>query len=186
MPYRTEVLRRTEVSSYVGLDVQDALVYDAAIRPDAVWDGVTIPFPDRSFDSALATEVFEHVPDIDLLLGEIRRVLRPGGILFFTTPFVWPYHEMPHDCQRWTAPGLKRRLEVAGFREVAITCEGNWHSALAQMVGLWAARAPMPSVMRRLTRYPAFAIQKILMRFEGDSQPAENSMPRGISGTARV
>jgi SAM-dependent methyltransferase len=147
---------------------------------------VTIPFPDQSFDSVIATEVFEHVPDIDLLLREIRRIMRPKGVLFFTTPFVWPFHETPHDCQRWTAMGLQKHLKAAGFQDEQITCEGNWHSSLAQMIGLWVARAPMSSRVRRVLRYPAFAVQKILMRFEGNSEPVENSMPRCIFGTARL
>ena len=88
MPYRTEILQKTKVSSYVGLDVERALVYDVSVRPDATWDGVTIPFPDQNFDSAIATEVFEHVPDVDLLLREIRRILRPGSVILHHTIYL--------------------------------------------------------------------------------------------------
>ena len=186
MPYKEEIRQKTEISSYIGLDIENAFVYDAMIRPDVTWNGVTIPFPNQSFDTAIATEVFEHVHDIGLLLREVRRVLRPGGVLFFTTPFIWPYHETPHDCQRWTSFGMEGHLKAAGFRGEEITCDGNWHSSLAQMIGLWVARAPMSGMVRRLIRYPAFAMQKILMRFEGESQPMENPMPRCISGTARI
>ena len=82
--------------------------------------------------------------------------------------------------------GVQRHLSAAGFQIEDITCEGNWHSCLAQIIGLWVARAPMPGITRRLVRYPAFILQRILMTFEGDSEPMENSMPRCISGIARL
>lgn len=185
MPYRREILKNSKVSSYTGLDLEDALVYDPDIHPDVVWDGSEIPLPDRSFDCAIATEVLEHVTDIDLLLREIHRILIPGGVFFFTTPFIWPYHETPHDCQRWTALGLQSHLRAAGFHDDSIVSQGNWYSSLAQMIGLWGARAPMPRIFRTAIRYPLFLLQRILIRFDGDSLPVENSMPRCICGTAR-
>lgn len=38
------------------------------------------PYPDESFDATVSNQVFEHVADLDLVLGEIARVLKPGGI----------------------------------------------------------------------------------------------------------
>lgn len=48
--------------------------------------GEEIPFPDESFDAVLMIEVIEHVEGDRQALGEIRRVLRPGGRLILTTP----------------------------------------------------------------------------------------------------
>src|SRR4029079_13966706 len=45
-----------------------------------------LDFPDESFDFALLNEVLEHVPDEAQALLEIRRVLRPGGILLILSP----------------------------------------------------------------------------------------------------
>jgi SAM-dependent methyltransferase len=45
-----------------------------------------LAFPDASFDVALANEVLEHVPDERAALGELRRVLRPGGRLLVLSP----------------------------------------------------------------------------------------------------
>src|SRR6185312_5476791 len=42
-------------------------------------DANTIPYPDASFDVAIATQVLEYVPDVPGALLEIRRVLRPDG-----------------------------------------------------------------------------------------------------------
>ena len=45
-----------------------------------------LPFPDNDFDLVLCAETLEHVRDVQLLLSEARRVLRPGGELAVTTP----------------------------------------------------------------------------------------------------
>lgn len=45
-----------------------------------------LPFSEGHFDSIFASEVIEHVPDMLGFIGELKRVLRPGGSLFLTTP----------------------------------------------------------------------------------------------------
>lgn len=51
------------------------------------YDGVTFPFANESFDIVLSNQVFEHVPDLDRILSEVSRVLRPGGALICTFPY---------------------------------------------------------------------------------------------------
>lgn len=74
----------------VGLDVEES-VLDAA-RERAAVDGVTnvrfeagdvaaLPFPDGSFDAVFAHTLLEHVGDGGAALREMRRVLRPGGVI---------------------------------------------------------------------------------------------------------
>ena len=46
-------------------------------------DGESLPFPDDSFDSALSTWTMCTIPDLPVALGELRRVLKPGGTLHF-------------------------------------------------------------------------------------------------------
>jgi SAM-dependent methyltransferase len=55
--------------------------------------------------------VLEHVFTPDLFLEEIVRVLKPGGQLLLTVPFVWDEHEQPWDYARYTSFGLKSLLE---------------------------------------------------------------------------
>jgi ubiquinone/menaquinone biosynthesis C-methylase UbiE len=57
----------------------------AAGRPVAAWvdfrhgDAAALPFPDGSFDAAVATQVYEYVGEMPTALAELHRVLRPGG-----------------------------------------------------------------------------------------------------------
>ena len=44
-----------------------------------------LPFPDASFDLLHANQVIEHVPDVDLFVSEVTRVLRPGGRAILST-----------------------------------------------------------------------------------------------------
>ncbi len=62
--------------------------------PGVVIDGVRsedltrLTYPDRCFDLVLTSESLEHVPDLTAALGEIRRVLAPGGRHIFTIPLL--------------------------------------------------------------------------------------------------
>ena len=109
-PYREFI----PATRYVGLDV-DTPATRAFGAADVTYDGRTFPFADASFDGVLCSEVFEHVFNPEEFLGEICRVLRPGGVLVLTVPFVWDEHEQPHDFARYSSFGLRALLERNGF-----------------------------------------------------------------------
>jgi SAM-dependent methyltransferase len=50
---------------------------------------VTLPFENCSFDAILSFDVFEHIPDSDLHLGEVSRLLKPNGVYLLQTPNKW-------------------------------------------------------------------------------------------------
>lgn len=77
--------------------------------------GDTFPLADESYAAILCSQVLEHSFTPERLLDECHRVLRPGGALVLTIPFLWPEHEQPWDSQRFTRFGLQRRLEASGF-----------------------------------------------------------------------
>lgn len=103
------------VTSYVGLEL-DTPENRAAKAADVYYDGSTFPFGDDEFDSVVASQVLEHVFEPDAFLSEICRVLKPGGSLLVTVPFVWDEHEQPNDYARYSSFGLHHVLERNGFR----------------------------------------------------------------------
>lgn len=99
-------------TTYTGIDAQ------AGLGVDVVADVHRLPFPDNSFDGALCTSVLEHVEDERKVVGEIFRVVRPGGKVVITIPFMLHYHKDPEDYRRLTHAGLQDLLEKQGFRQV--------------------------------------------------------------------
>jgi SAM-dependent methyltransferase len=103
------------VSEYIGLEL-DTVENRTRGHADVFYDGERLPFPNDSFDSVLCNQVLEHVFRPDPFLSEIRRVLKRGGSLLMTVPFVWDEHEQPHDYARYSSFGLKHLLEKNGFQ----------------------------------------------------------------------
>lgn len=104
--------------TYVGVDVENEGHSHKNEQIDFYYDGKLLPFEAASFDNAVCFEVLEHVFDPDLFLTEINRVLKPGGNLLLTTPFIWNEHEIPNDYGRYSSYGLKYLMEKNGFEVV--------------------------------------------------------------------
>lgn len=71
-------------------------------------EGVELPFEDDSFDLVLSFDVIEHIPETDLHLSEVRRVLKPGGHYLFQTPNKWT--NIPFEMLRWSVRYGVRRM----------------------------------------------------------------------------
>ncbi|MDO9354814.1 MAG: class I SAM-dependent methyltransferase [Solirubrobacteraceae bacterium] len=119
---------------------QGALDRTAVTAPAAVrvlWpDGADLALPDDSVDLVWAGETLEHVGDGEAWLGELRRVLRPGGRLLLTTPDhpfllrlrlalsrrAFDSHVAPwaDHLRFFTAASLRELLDRAGFVSIEI------------------------------------------------------------------
>lgn len=93
---------------------------------DVLASADSLPFPDESFDCVVFTEVLEHCADPAAVLAEVRRVLRPGGRVFLSTPFLVALHEMPHDYYRFTPSALRHLAAEAGLAVVSIRPKGDY------------------------------------------------------------
>ena len=115
-----------EECDYISLDypVTGAALYSAT--PDVFGTANKLPIRSQSVDTVLLLEVLEHLEHPTDALSEIARVLKPGGQLLLTLPFLYPIHDAPHDYQRFTRYGLSRELKLAGLTEIKI--ESNLHS----------------------------------------------------------
>jgi 2-polyprenyl-3-methyl-5-hydroxy-6-metoxy-1,4-benzoquinol methylase len=107
-----------------------------------------LPFASESFDLVIFTEVLEHIAITDpaVILGEIRRVLRPGGRMLLSTPNVanlsnvvafirgenvfWPpemfYGSVDRHNREYTPSELLRLVEKVGFAEHALGYMNTW------------------------------------------------------------
>jgi len=82
-------------------------------------DGHQIPLLGGSVDGVLIQAVLEHVLRPQEVVDEIYRVLRPGGLVYADTPFMWPVHEGPYDFMRFSE-SAHRYL----FRHFAVRSSG--------------------------------------------------------------
>ena len=131
------------VDEYIGLDFEKTGHDHTGEQIDVFYDGKTIPFPDRHFDCILCSEVFEHLFNLPEVLLEMKRVLKSGGVLLVTCPFVWSEHEIPFDYARYTQFALMDLVTKQGMEVMTFEKEGNFIEAIAQMKVLgfsqWAA-----------------------------------------------
>ena len=85
----------------------------------------SLPFREASFDCVLFSEVIEHIPQYDLAISEISRVLKPGGTLIITWPFMYPMHEIPADFRRFTEFGMQHDLKKNGLEVTKLSRRGG-------------------------------------------------------------
>ncbi|KKF02487.1 hypothetical protein WN67_08210 [Mycolicibacterium obuense] len=96
----------------------DLLGFDVYVSPlvQFVADGHSIPLADGSMDGVVVQAVLEHVLDPAVVVAEIYRVLRDGGIVYSDTPFMQQVHEGPYDFTRFTESG--HRYLFKRFRRI--------------------------------------------------------------------
>lgn len=145
-PYATLYEPRFAIA--VSNDVEDSLHDVAGVSVFA--SAQDLPFPDRAFDCVICTEVLEHCAEPAAVLVEIRRVLRPGGRAFLSTPFLVGLHEMPHDYYRFTPSALSELAARAGLDVIALEPRGDYTAVLLGFLLL-----PWSKAWLRLSRWLA-------------------------------
>ena len=80
-------------------------------------------FGDSTLDGVFCMEVLEHVQNPFSAATEIYRVLKPGGILIGSTPFILGIHDAPYDFFRYTEYGIRHLFKE--LSEIEITPRNN-------------------------------------------------------------
>lgn len=189
MPYREYILEtNSKIKQYIGIDFKTAIATEySIIKPDYYWDGNNIPLQDNSVDCLLATELLEHHPHPQELLKEIYRVLKKDGVLFFTVPFLWPLHIVPHDEYRYTPFALERMLKNTQFKNINLKSLGSYDYALAQMIALWLNFRPLRGLLKKIFQFFALFLIKYLIKKDNlfdKYQFNDATMITGIRGIA--
>ncbi|MCA0131983.1 class I SAM-dependent methyltransferase [Winogradskyella alexanderae] len=117
-------------SNYMGCDV----VQSSSKKVDIICKANNIPLDDNSFDTIFSTQVIEHVEDIQGMLNEAYRLLRPEGIAIISGPMYWYLHEEPYDFYRFTKYGFKHIFNKSGFEILMIKENGGAWSTLGLMM----------------------------------------------------
>lgn len=82
----------------------------------AVSDAEDLPFPDNSFDLVCGHAVLHHIPDLDVAMREVLRVLKPGGRFVFAGEPTAEGDVIARKLSQWTWATTTRALRLPGLR----------------------------------------------------------------------
>lgn len=146
--------------------------YVAALQGDAT----RLPFDDAAFDRVITSEVLEHIQDDVSAIGELVRVLRPGGTFACTVPTWYPekinwllsdeYHapkSVGGHVRIYSATELKAKLRTAGLQVT-----GSHHAHALHSPYWWLRCAVGP----RNEQHPLVTRYRKLLEWEIVQQPA--------------
>jgi SAM-dependent methyltransferase len=98
----------------------------------------SLPFKTSSIDAIICECLLEHVPDPVRIVAEMERVIKPGGSVYVSIPFMDAYHSNPDDYYRWTTSGLKQLMSA--FEPVELRTgfgpTSSFISAFANWIGV--------------------------------------------------
>jgi SAM-dependent methyltransferase len=117
-----------ELGKCVGESI--AIDIDSQRGPDIIADVCDLHavFEANTFDAVFLLEVLEHVQEPQSALSEIYRILKPGGKIVMSTPYIFEMHDVPYDFWRFTEYGLKQLLHR--FEDVRIQKRNGYFKAL--------------------------------------------------------
>ena len=155
-PY--ESLFRPRVSRYIGLEYPGPYTHEA--RYDLAGDALRLPIKTASIDTVLSNQVLEHVREPWVMIEEIARTLKPGGILILSAPHIWGLHNIPDDYYRFTGYGLKYLMERAGLNVVDVRAMAGYWVTVGARFCYYLARLVRPAFLLP----PLYAVVQISAR----------------------
>lgn len=135
-----------------------------------------LPYADHAFDGIVFTEVLEHIviKRPEELLPEFKRVLKPGGVVLFSTPNIcnlsnilaiatgknvfWPtnifYGSSDRHNREWTPKEVRQLFESVGFKTAyfyGMNDHANWRTGAADQIYTLLAKKPQSHALLRNT-----------------------------------
>ncbi|WP_003545109.1 methyltransferase domain-containing protein [Desulfotomaculum nigrificans] len=127
--------------SVVGIDISEEMVeYCRKEGLSAYHGSVTkLPFANGLFDLVLCLDVLEHLPMDQIAVEELKRVIRPGGLLVISVPsfsWLWGRHdELNQHCRRYNFGELIKLVQLAG-----LSVERSTYFNFFLLPPIWLAR----------------------------------------------
>jgi SAM-dependent methyltransferase len=137
-PYKSLFKNITE---YIGIDFKNYSInkdftggVPEAFFADDYLDTFVLPYKDQSFDNVVAFQVLEHHKNPTKMISEAVRILKPGGYILMTVPFLAGIHEEPYDYQRITRYGFNELFSKNNCEIVEIKQQGSVFSTISMLL----------------------------------------------------
>ncbi len=124
-----------------------------------VTDATKLPIKDNSVDMIITESTLEHIPDVELAIQEICRVVKPGGFVYISIPFLMPFHASPNDYFRLTNEGIKHKFAI--FEPQRAGMNGGPASALVTLLMHFFA-LPFSIISTSLYNFVTYAVMVVL------------------------
>lgn len=141
-------------AGYFNIEDVEYLNIDPATNPDYVEDNL--------YDAVILSQVLEHLVNPEIVLTKIFRVLKPGGTLLITTPFLFKVHACPNDYQRWTEFKISNVLKSYRYDIIKIETLGGGFLTIVDIVKQMSCKIKS-KLMRKLMLVPCGLIQLLLV-----------------------
>jgi SAM-dependent methyltransferase len=138
----------------VGMD------YDEASRATLLGDAHALPFQDESFEFVLSLAALHLFRFPWVVLHEVHRVLKPGGVFLGTVAFLEPFHDGGYFHH--THLGALNLLQHAGFSVQRLAPSEDWTGLQAQASMALFPRMPRPVI--RAVMFPVEALHRLWWR----------------------
>ena len=135
-PYRELIARVWNIDRYLAVDL------DPTDTTEVVADARRLPVASNSVDMVVSFDVIQHIPFADVAVSEMYRILKPGGILIISFPFMYSECDF-RDFYRWTIDGMTLELERRNFSVLWSRRRGGTMYMLGSML-LWGAQHLLP------------------------------------------
>ncbi|WP_082722429.1 class I SAM-dependent methyltransferase [Burkholderia mayonis] len=139
-PYRVDIIEGFRVGHYVAYDIAPS---DATT---VVGDARKLPFRDESVSLIVSMDTLQHIPAVADVFDEMERVLKHGGLLLVSFPFVFGECDVT-DFRRWSLEGMADELRQRGFEILHAERRGGVLFA-ATCVLHWAVQHVIPGARK--------------------------------------
>jgi FkbM family methyltransferase len=96
--------------SYTGIDVSPGPNVDIVVGHDH-WPNIA----DETYDVLVSVSTLEHTKHPWLVVQEMFRITKKGGIACIVAPYGWEHHAHPIDCYRFFVDGMRALMDLAGY-----------------------------------------------------------------------
>jgi ubiquinone/menaquinone biosynthesis C-methylase UbiE len=161
-----------DLARTVVADVSEEAMKNVVAASKVVTSITEMTFDPASFDCILCSEVLEHIPDDEKAVSELRRVLKPGGVLVATVPFQKRYwaedDEYVGHLRRYDTGELEEKLRTGGFKNIrTYKLSGTIERWLTRMsLRFYKKGDALPKLSLRLIRTANTALFLVLVATE--------------------